>query len=396
MAPDGLDESEKRRIQTAARRAAARFTWYDRVLDDLPDGASAHGIPVPLLSEDDLATTYYASEGWGRRRTYVTSGTSTGIPKRVWWPEHDHRKYVEQRACLIQSFVGGACESACADLGTGHAADSALEVFARAGLRAAQIDVRLPIAAHVAWLRRDRPDLLFTMPMILERIISEGRLGYVPRRLAVVGDVAPIEWRAAIAERLGMDPIHILDVLGSIEVGAIAYSDIRAGGYVFHRHIIPEVFDDSGAPAQTGQLAVTSLARTGFPAVRYVSGDIVSGFRRFETEHGPRWGYERHLGRRGNELKHGEMLSVHAIAVALAKAAPGAAWSVRRSGLEVVIEIDRLSYSIATANAVRAEIRNSHPDVDTMIRSGLVGDIQVEPVSFTGATAKRRMPAAVP
>jgi hypothetical protein len=208
-----------------------------------------------------------------------------------------------------------------------------------------------------------------------------------------------------MAERLGMDPSHILDVFGSIEVGAIAYSDEEAGGYLFHPHIVPEVLTDNETPARDGArdgarggardglLAVTSLARTGFPAVRYVSGDLVAGFRRFETKYGQAWGYQRHLGRRGNELKHGEMLSVHAVAVALAQAAPGVAWDVERVGLEVLIRLDSRGYSPTTANAVRAAIRDAHPSVDRMIRSGLVGDIQVEPVSFSRAAPKRRIPA---
>lgn len=388
MQPEALNEGEVASIAVAAREAAARFPWYRARLRSSADGE----LQVPILREADLATTYYSVTGPSAAggATYLTSGTSAGTPKRVFWPHGDHERYVRHRARLIARFGGDACTTACADLGTGHAADSALEIFELAGLRGREIDVSWPVERHLEVLRRDRPDLLYTMPMILERLVAGGGLGYVPRRIVVVGDLAPREWRRAMAERIGMDPRHILDVFGSIEVGAIAYSDDAAGGYLFHDHIVPEVIAPSEAgPADRWLLVLTSLERAGFPAVRYVSGDLVAGLRRFATPDGPRWGYDVHCGREGAELKHGEMLSLHAVAVAIAGAAPGVAWEIRRSGMEVVVGLDEVAYSVETADAVRAAIRAAHPSVDTMIRSGLVGDITVRPVSFTLARPKR-------
>jgi len=65
------------------------------------------------------------------------------------------------------------------------------------------------------------------------------------------------------------------------------------------------------------------------------------------------------------------------------------AWQVRRDGLEVAIELDASSYSPETAAAVRSAIRAAHPEVDQMIVSGLVGDIEVEPTSFASRGAQR-------
>jgi len=369
---DGLNESEISLVAVAALQAAARFSWYH------------FATAAPFLHESDLAATYYALADpiAPTDAVYLTSGTSSGRPKRVIWPAADHAKYVEQRGALIERFAAGECRTACADLGTGHAAGSALEVFERAGLVGSEIDFTVHVDRHVEILRETRPDLLFTMPMILERIVAAGGPGYVPRRIVVVGDLAPREWRRAMADRIGMDPRHILDVLGSIEVGAIAYSDDAQSAYLFHDHIIPEEGED-------GLLALTSTARSGFPCVRYVSGDAVEGLRRYETATGTRWGYDHHLGRRGSEVKHGETLSLHAVAVAMAETAPGLYWQLRREGLEVVIELDERGYSADLAARVRSAVVTAHPDVEQMIVSGLVGDIAVLPMTSPSNGVKR-------
>ncbi len=377
----------------AASRAGSRFEWYASLLRDTGFDARPEISRVPILREVDLGATYYATE---RRlvegsRSYVTSGTTTGIPKSVDWPPLDHARYVEHRAAIFKGAVASGCVTACADLGTGHAAASALEIFNRAGLRGDELDVSRPIEEHVAVLRSTRPDLIYTMPMILERIVAADGPGYVPRLIVVVGDLAPPEWRVAMAHRLGMDPDRILDVFGSIEVGAIAYSVETTGGYLFHEHIVPEVIPAPGPDhPDAGLVVLTSLERDGFPAVRYAAGDVVDGLGRLELGGVPKWGYRRHLGREGQDVKHGELLGLDAIAVAVAAAAPGVAWGVRRDGLEAVIEIDGGRYSVEIAREICAAVRAAHPAVDQMIVSGLVGDIRVEPADLANKSIAKR------
>jgi cysteine synthase A/phenylacetate-CoA ligase len=381
-----LDSADRDLITTAARQAATRFAWYR-------NGYWARGALPAMLSEVDLVAYYADVAGKKRGRTYLTSGTTTGAPKCVWWPASDHRRYVRLRGDLLARFAGGSCRTACGDLGTGHAAASSPEVFAAAGLTGGTIDVDLPVERHVELLRKTKPDFLFTMPMILERIIDAGGPGYTPRRIAVLGDLAGVEWRAAIAHRIGMDPRHVLDLFGSIEAGAIAYWDEAVGAYLFHERIVPELVPVDGYSPDTGPLAITSLERTGFPVVRYASGDVVGGLARFERDGQTRWGYRVHLGRRGSELKHGEMLSVHAVGIALAQAAPGVAWQIRRSGLEVIIGIDERAWSPALARTISAAVAAAHPAVEVMVRNGLVGQIAVVPESFSVTGPKRSVGA---
>jgi phenylacetate-coenzyme A ligase PaaK-like adenylate-forming protein len=398
----GLDAAERSAVAAAAERAARRFPWYAPLVRGASGTAAQISFDgVPVLDEQALAATYYASgeepgdDGIAAdERVYATSGTSSGVRKRVRWPAHDHERYVRHRAELFRALLGDDCRSGCADLGTGHAAASGVEIFAMLGLEASEIDVGLPIERHVEILAERQPDLLYTMPMILERIVAAGGPGYVPRWIIVLGDVAPPAWRAAVAAQIGMPAGRIVDVFGSIEVGAIAYSDESVGGYLFHEHIVPEAVAPTVARSDEAvSLLLTSLERDGFPAVRYAAGDLICGLRPVVVDGRRRWAYDRHLGREGAEIKHGEMLSMYSVAEAIAAAAPGVPWSLRREGMEVIIELGVEGYSAAVANAVREAVRAAHPPVDRMVRSGLIGDLRVESKVFPEGTAKRPISA---
>jgi phenylacetate-coenzyme A ligase PaaK-like adenylate-forming protein len=394
--------AERGAIVGAAMRAMRRFPWYAQLVrGDSVTGAEISFNDVPVLGETELAVTYYSKGDEPRagrvaadERVYATSGTSTGARKRVRWPAHDHERYVRHRADLFRALIGGECRSGCADLGTGHAAASGLEIFAALGLAGRDIDVALPIERHVQILSDERPDLLYTMPMILERIVAAGGPGYVPRWIVVLGDVAPPAWRAAVAAQIGMPANRIVDVFGSIEVGAIAYSDDAVGGYLFHEHIVPEGVEPTvSRDDDAALLLLTSLERDGFPAVRYAAGDLVCGLRPVVVNGRRRWAYDRHLGREGAEIKHGEMLSIYSVAEAIAAVMPGVPWSLRREGMEVVIDLAAEGYSEDVAARVKTAVRVAHPPVDRMIRSGLIGDLRVEPARFPEGTAKRPISA---
>ena len=391
---DGLTTAEKDRVVAAASSAAQHSAWYADRLAACGFTRSQTFDNVPVLTEEDFELGYYLAQEDDRDASgsaaFTTSGTTSGVGRRVSWPPADHRYYVEQRAALFRSLMGDSCRTAVADLGTGHAQASAVEIFASLGLEGHEIDVSTPIDGHVASLRRWQPDLLYTMPVILERIVGAGGPGYVPRWIVVLGDMAPRPWRRALEQRLGMKSGRIVDVFGSIEVGAIAYSDDEHERYLFHEHIVPESIDSPTPRSDGGQLLVlTSTEREGFPAVRYAATDIVRGLRPIVVAGRRRWAFDAHLGREGTMIKHGEALSLPLMTERIAAVAPGVAWSVRREGLEAVIEIDAHAWSPALAEAVRRAVRDAHPAVDAMIASGLIGDLRVEPRAFVTGSAKR-------
>ena len=386
-----LTDEEKARVVVAAEHAAQHSPWYATHLAAADFTEAPTFEHVPVLTEADLAQGYYDSDdSHGDQGTHVTSGTTSGVGRKVSWPPGDHRGYVEQRARLFSSFLDTSCRTACADLGTGHAQASALEIFGALSLQAHEIDVTTPIDGHVAALRRWRPDLLYTMPVILERIVGASGPGYIPKWIVVLGDLAPRSWRRAMEQRLGMVARHIVDVFGSIEVGAIAYSDDAHDRYLFHEHIIPEQIAPAAPRSERGELLVlTSTERDGFPAVRYVAGDMVSGLRSVVVAGQTRWAFDAHLGREGTMIKHGEALSLAVVTGCIAAVAPGVTWSLRRDGYEAVVEIDARSYSPAVASEIGRAVRAAHPAVDAMIGSGLIGDIRVEPRAFPDTRSKR-------
>ncbi|HEY7023897.1 MAG TPA: hypothetical protein VH371_02920 [Candidatus Limnocylindrales bacterium] len=390
-----LDEAERSRVMAAALSAASHSPWYASRLNQSGFAGAPTFERLPLIREADLDRGYYAgdeAEGADLEpgSLFSTSGTTRDTRRTVSWPRADDVRYVAQRARLFRALIGDTCASACADLGTGHAQASAIEIFRVIGLEGHEIDIRDPLDRHVARLRELRADLLYTMPVILERIVGAGGPGYTPKWIIVLGDLAPRPWRRAMERRLGMQEGRIVDVFGSIEVGAIAYSDDDHGRYLFHEHIVPEAMAPPVRREDDGELlVVTSTERDGFPAVRYAAGDLVSNLRPVEVSGVRRWAFDSHLGREGTMIKHGEALSLSVITQQIGAVCPGVAWAVRRDGLEVVIEIDERAYSPVVAAAVRRAVRSAHPAVDAMIGSGLIGDIGVEPRAFPDGSSKR-------
>ncbi|MEU0407736.1 hypothetical protein ABZ307_07870 [Streptomyces griseorubiginosus] len=389
---------------------AQRFPWYRELLLDRGALGSGDLSDLPLIGTDLLGRHYYTAEHphLPNASAYHTSGTSGGQRKRILYSPADDDAYVAQRRALFAEFTASVPRGAVAvaDLGTGHAAASARRVFLELGFQAHDIDFTRPVDEHVAKLNTWRPDVFFTMPMILDRLLqARPGLDIRPRKIMVVGDVAPPAWRAHVADRFGLEPEDILDVFGSIEIGAIAYSCARTGLYHFHDHIVPEVLppeelaglteDDRVTSRQegSGALLLTSLTRGYFPAVRYVTGDGVTGLRRIRHEGREVFAFERIDGRLAGDLKHGERISNHDLAQIMAEVFPGRPFEAAdHDGLVIRVVADTVDAERLAA--VRAAVDRRAPDVAQMIASGLVGPVRVSAVPPDGLRsghAKRRL-----
>lgn len=387
------DNSPAGSVASLADEYARRFPWYRDLLDRrgvAPAASPVSLTDLPLIDHEVLSRHYYEADSGHLPDASVfrTSGTSTGQRKRILFAPSDDDAYVAQRKALFQDFLGGVRpgEVAVADLGTGHAAASARRIFEELGFEARDIDFESPIREHVAKLNAWRPDVLFTMPMIMDRLLqSPEPLHISPRKIMVVGDVAPENWRRRVAERFGIGTGDVLDVFGSIEIGAIAYSCAETGLYHFHDHIVPEVvapadlYRDGDAPAMppgSGILLLTSLSRRYFPALRYVTGDVVVGLRTITWRGRSVHAFDRIDGRFGGDFKHGERVSNHDLCQAVSEVLPGAAFEVSaQGGLEIRVVASDLS--AFQAGEIRRLIRAASPDVAQMIDSGLVEDIKV-------------------
>lgn len=387
-----------------------RFPWYRDLLLRRGTLGSGDLADLPLIGTDLLSAHYYTADHphLPDASAYHTSGTSGGQRKRILYSPADEDAYVAQRRQLFGEFTRSVPRGAVAvaDLGTGHAAASARRVFLELGFEAHDIDFTRPVDEHVAKLNAWRPDVFFTMPMILDRLLqARPGLDIRPRKIMVVGDVAPPAWRAHVAERFGLRPEDVLDVFGSIEIGAIAYSCAQTGLYHFHDHILPEVVParelarltaNDRVPTRqegSGALLLTSLTRSYFPAVRYVTGDAVTGLRRIRHDGREVFAFERIDGRLAGDFKHGERISNHDLAQIMAEVFPGRPFEAADDdGLVIRVVADTVGDDQLAA--VRAAVDRQAPDVAQMIASGLVGPVRVTAVPPDGLRsghAKRRL-----
>lgn len=140
----------------------SNFDWYDKLLEgvDLTDVTLDK---LPLITEDILKDEYYHSNNnkLVNYFEYYTSGTSSKKRKRVLYSRQDQDIYLKQRQLIIENFCGLGYQRACADLGTGHAAATATEIFKNMGCEVESIDFTRPIAEHLEILNEFKPDIFY-------------------------------------------------------------------------------------------------------------------------------------------------------------------------------------------------------------------------------------------
>lgn len=393
----------KQRFDPLVARLRRTFKWYDAML--LEAGFDTDGDPerLPYIDEHVLTRHYYEARDPALKdcSAYYTSGTSTGARKRILYSAEDHGLYVEQRRRIFARFLSPECRTACSDLGTGHAASSALEIFGGLGVECFHIDFRRPAAEHVVLLNERRPDVLFTMPMVLDSLIRAGGLDFRPRKVITVGDVASRAWKKRIADFFSLRSADLLDIVGSIEVGSIAYECFDCGLYHFDDHIIPEavrpseLYEDFAGRGTAEILILTSLARSVFPAARFITNDLVEGFTARECGGAARYSFERIVGRAGSDLKNGENISLYDVNEAVNTFLPASPFEVRRDSGRFTIRVCSADFTDEIGERIKGFLRGLNPDSFQMIDSSLVEDIEVRNVPFgelSTHTAKRLFP----
>lgn len=379
-------EPFREEIKSIVSGVRKNFPFYNDLICKSGYDSKNDPLLLPFIDETVLADHYYSAEFPDLLvdQVYLTSGTSTGLRKKVLYSNEDHETYVEHRRRILNRLLTPDCKVACSDLGTGHAAASAKEVFCSLGLTYHHIDFQRPVGEHIELLNRYQPDVLFTMPMILDNILLAGGLDIRPKKILIVGDVASIAWKNHIVNRFGINRGDLTDLYGSIEVGSIAHECSRCNLYHFDDHILAEavrpshIYPDSSVDTKGDLVVLTSLARKLFPAIRYIPNDLVAGFRDYKCNGKYLFSFERLVGRIGAELKHGEKISMYDISSAVNEVLPGARFDVFKDSKRLLIRIVSPQYSESAADTIRGKIRGSNPDIDQMIRSGLVSDIEIE------------------
>ena len=132
----------------------------------------------------------------------------------------------------------------------------------------------------VAWIRRERPRMLFGYPSALSYIAKHAhkqglKLDQLGVKVAfVTSERLYDEQRATIEQAFGC---RVANGYGGRDAGFLAHECPEGGMHLTAEDIVVETLDPSGrpvAPGAPGEIVVTHLATADFPFVRYRTGDV--------------------------------------------------------------------------------------------------------------------------
>ncbi len=132
----------------------------------------------------------------------------------------------------------------------------------------------------VAWLRRERPAMLFGYPSALSYIARHAakrgvRLDDLGVRVAFVTSERLYDEQRTLIEKAFA--CRVANGYGGRDAGFIAHECPAGGLHLSAEDIVVEIVDAEGRPlpaGQAGEIVVTHLATAEFPFVRYRTGDI--------------------------------------------------------------------------------------------------------------------------
>ncbi|WP_245851084.1 CoF synthetase [Paenibacillus herberti] len=362
------------------------FPWLGQLTD-----SDSNWERLPLMTASILEAFYYISDNplaeRSGMRSYRTSGTSSGRRKTIYYSDQDEEHYLNIKLNVFRSILEPfGYRSAASDMGTGHAEATAAEVFRSLGMSVETLPYQLPIREHIERLQGLKPEVLYTMPSILDRILAAAdhpsALGI--RHVVLVGEMASPGWRLRAAERLSIPAEHIADTYGSIEIGTIAHYSAEHGRYLlaeglFAEGVPAESLGEGLEPLSPGEqvLVLTSSIRDSFPALRYVTYDVVRGLESITVDGRLRQSFCGIVKRIGPDLKHGEKISIYDIENAVSRHLPDARIRIHVTGNALSVRVDSNLADTAMLDSIRQEIEERNPDIGGMIRSGILSGIEV-------------------
>jgi cysteine synthase A len=361
------------------------FPWYKELIGGERTNYSLE--TLPLMMSTTLETYYYNQPIDPSWTVYRTSGTSTGHRKAILYSKEDDKHYIDIKTKLFGDLIAGSgCVRALADMGTGHAANTALSIFERLGLEHRSIPFELPIEQHIEQLQAFKPDLLYTMPSILDHIVHASRdpRAFGIRKIILVGEIATLEWQRNMARLFGLEPHDITDTYGSIEIGTIAYYSHDLGRYI----LADGIFGEGVRAQEIGEdlrplgedesvLVLTSTVRIMLPAIRFVTYDVVRDFKSVIIDGIEKQSFSSIVKRVGRELKHGEKISLYDIEQIVYGHMEDAIIRVKVKHNALTVYIKSKSADNAMVSKIREEIRECIPEIGMMIRNHLLDDIEV-------------------
>jgi phenylacetate-coenzyme A ligase PaaK-like adenylate-forming protein len=395
-------------LQNKLQSMLTVFPWYGQYLadryKDRKDGRSsdphtpASYDNLPLLTAELLEQFYYSTEQPLAKQadvtSYRTSGTSTGRRKTIYYSPADEERYVRIKSVLFQQILHlSSIRSVLSDMGTGHAANTADQVFRSMGLEVKSLAYEQPIDQHLELIQSFRPHVLYTMPSLLDRLLAESANNLADsgiRKVILVGEIASPAWLGSVSERLGIALTDITDTYGSIEIGTIAYFSHEHGRYLFVEGIEAEgialeslLSDAEPLAKEESVLVLTSLARDLFPALRYVTYDIVRDLRPILVNGEWRMSFQGIVRRIGPELKHGEKISLYDIEDVVFRHLKDAHVRVQVHANQLTVHIESKEQDPALYAAIEQELLERIPEIGKMIRGRMLEALRVRPAALT-------------
>ncbi|BBI31049.1 phenylacetate--CoA ligase family protein [Cohnella abietis] len=391
---------DKLQLLKKVQRVQDIFPWYKQLLAD--NGLDKKDInsllQLPLITSELLEQHYYSGtlpfEPREHVTSYRTSGTSSLRRKTIYYSAEDEQHYLDLKSELFQHILHPLTRTtALSDMGTGHAANTALTVFERIGIKADSIAYQQPIEQHLERLRETRPHILYTMPSILDRLLSasvDDPASYGVQHIILVGEIASPAWLESVAERMQLAEENITDTYGSIEIGTIAYYSHERGRYLFVEGIeaegLPvEVLFPEMEPLndQESVLVLTSQSRDLFPALRYVTYDIVRDLQPIFVQGQWRQSFKALVRRIGSELKHGEKISVYDIEDVVYRYLKDASVKIHVQSNRLTVHIDSANKDPLIYEQIKLELLDRIPEIGMMIRGGILSAMRVIPSEIT-------------
>ncbi|MCQ6562309.1 CoF synthetase [Paenibacillus mendelii] len=383
-----------------------RFPWYIQQLNlqESQGGADDAALEqLPLMTASVLESHYYTDRNplakLNQLNQYRTSGTSSGRRKTIYYSEQDEEAYLRIKLDVFRAILEPYnYRTALADMGTGHAEATAVEVFRRLGMEVGSLSFQLPIEQHIEQLEQVKPEVLYTMPSIMDRILlaAEDPAALGIRHVILVGEIASPGWMRRVSERLNIGAEQITDTYGSIEIGTIAYFSHRHGRYLFADGIIAEgisaeALGEGVEPLSAEEeqvLVLTSTVRDSFPALRYVTYDVVRDLRPILVDGTLRQSFQGIVKRIGPDLKHGEKISIYDIEDVVYRYLSEAGVRVEVSGNTLRIHVYGPNAADEVLGSIREQVEHRIPEIGLMIKNGILGSIQVIGRSFDDSLSR--------
>lgn len=287
LSPEKLRDLQEERLKRVVEHAYRNVEYYRGLFDKA--GLKPEDIrglddlqKIPVTTKEDiqgLAPEQLTARGYDLGKCVVkhTSG-STGHPLKIFFsPEERDFQILLNLRILMENGLGLGDRTVY--IINPHRFPKSKYWFQQLGiLRREYLSVFDFPRKHLDYLKRRRPEIIYGYPSNLTLLAlamrEEGNAGIRPKAVFSVAEALEPKARETIDSVMGAPTC---DILGTIELGDIAWECRERRGYHLSADAVIVEFLDDGKPAgpgEPGKTVCTSLYGFAMPFIRYEVGDI--------------------------------------------------------------------------------------------------------------------------